>query len=87
LTLIFLEDLLDVIDALQENKSKKISWPQDATSINLVGTNLGQDLNTQITSYVTGEMLTLIRSVSDTARVDIDSSGSYTCYFYSRWRI
>lgn len=76
----FLEDLLDVIDALQEIKQED-QLAQDATSINLVGTNLGQDLNTQITSYVTGEMLTLIRSVSDTARVDIDSSGSYTVIF------
>ena len=76
----FLEDLLDVIDALQEIKQED-QLAQDATSINLVGTNLGQDLNTQITSYVTGEMLTLIRSVSDTVRVDIDSSGSYTVIF------
>jgi hypothetical protein len=76
----FLEDLLDVIDALQEIKQED-QLAQDATSINLVGTNLGQDLNTQITSYVTGEILTLIRSVSDTARVDIDSSGSYTVIF------
>jgi hypothetical protein len=76
----FLEDLLDVIDALQEIKQED-QLAQDATSINLVGTNLGQDLNTQITSYVTGEMLTLIRSISDTARVDIDSSGSYTVIF------
>lgn len=76
----FLEDLLDVIDALQEIKQED-QLAQDATSINLVGTNLGQDLNTQITSYVTGEILTLMRSVSDTARVDIDSSGSYTVIF------
>jgi len=76
----FLEDLLDVIDALQEIKQED-QLAQDATSINLVGTKLGQDLNTQITSYVTGEMLTLMRSVSDTARVDIDSSGSYTVIF------
>ena len=76
----FLEDLLDVIDALQEIKQED-QLAQDATSINLVGTNLGQDLNTQITSYVTGEILTLMRSVSDAARVDIDSSGSYTVIF------
>jgi len=76
----FLEDLLDVIDALQEIKQED-QLAQDATSINLVGTNLGQDLNTQITSYVTGEILTLMRNVSDTARVDIDSSGSYTVIF------
>ena len=54
---------------------------QDATSTNIVGTKLGQDLQTQITSFITGEVLTLMRSVSDTARVDIDSAGSYTVIF------
>ena len=76
----FLEDLLDVIDALQEIKQED-QLAQDATSTKIVGTKLGQDLQTQITSFVTGEVLTLMRSVSDTARVDIDSSGSYTVIF------
>lgn len=76
----FLEDLLDVIDALQEIQEED-QLAQDATSINIVGTKLGQDLNTQITSYITGEVLTLMRSVNDTARVDIDSSASYTVIF------
>ena len=76
----FLEDLLDVIDALQEIKQED-QLAQDATSTNIVGTKLGQDLQTQITSFVTGEVLTLMRSVSDSARVDIDSSGSYTVIF------
>ena len=76
----FLEDLLDVIDALQEIQEED-QLAQDATTINLVGTSLGQDLNTQITSYITGEVLTLMRSVNDTARVDIDSSASYTVIF------
>jgi len=72
--------LLDVIDALQEIKEED-QLAQDATSTNIVGTQLGQDLKTQITSFVTGEVLTLTRSVSDTARVDIDSAGSYTVIF------
>jgi len=76
----FLEDLLDVIDALQEIKQED-QLAQDATSTNIVGTQLGQDLKTQVTSFITGEVLTLMRSVSDTARVDIDSSGSYTVIF------
>ena len=76
----FLEDLLDVLDALQEIQQED-QLAQDATSTNIVGTKLGQDLNTQITSFITGEVLTLIRSVSDAARVDIDSSGSYTVIF------
>ena len=76
----FLEDLLDVIDALQEIQQED-QLAQDATSTNIVGTQLGQDLKTQVTSFITGEVLTLMRSVSDTARVDIDSAGSYTVIF------
>ena len=76
----FLEDLLDVIDALQEIKQED-QLAQDATSTNIVGTELGQDLKTQITSFITGEVLTLMRSVSDSARIDIDSAGSYTVIF------
>ena len=75
-----LEDLLDVIDALQEIKQED-QLAQDATSTNIVGTELGQDLKTQITSFITGEVLTLMRSVSDSARIDIDSAGSYTVIF------
>ena len=76
----FLEDLLDVIDALQEIKQED-QLAQDATFTNIVGTELGQDLKTQITSFITGEVLTLMRSVSDSARIDIDSAGSYTVIF------
>jgi hypothetical protein len=76
----FLEDLLDVIDALQEIQEED-QLAQDATSTSIVGTSLGQDLNTQITSYITGEVLTLMRNVNDTARIDIDSSVSYTVIF------
>ena len=76
----FLEDLLDVIDALQEIQEED-QLSQDATSTSIVGTKLGQDLNTQITSYITGEVLTLMRNVNDTARIDIDSSVSYTVIF------
>jgi len=76
----FLEDLLDVIDALQEIKEED-QLVQDATSVSIVGTKIGQDTKTQVTSFITGEVLTLMRSVSDTARIDIDSSGSYTVIF------
>ncbi len=69
-----------MLDALEEIKEED-QLGQDATSINIVGTQIGQDLNTQITSYVTGQTLTLMRSVSDTARVDVDTSGSYTVIF------
>ena len=76
----FLEDLLDVIDALQVVKEED-ALAQDGISTNIKGTKLGQDLDTQITTFYTGEKLALLRSVDSTARVDIDGSASYTVIF------
>jgi len=73
----FLEDLLDIIDQLAV-KEEEDQLKQDAGSVNLKGTQFGQDTSTQITSYITGETLTLLRSVSNTARIDIDKTGGYT---------
>ena len=76
----FLEDLLDVIDALAVSEEED-ALAQDLNAINIVGTKLGQDLDTQITSFVTGQTLTLMRNVSANARIDLDVSGSYTVIF------
>jgi hypothetical protein len=76
----FLEDLLDVIDALEVVKEEDVLG-QDAITTNIKGTKLGQDLDTQITTFYTGEKLSLLRSVESTARIDIDGSASYTVIF------
>jgi len=76
----FLEDLLDVIDALEVVKEED-ALAQDGISTNIKGTRLGQDLDTQITSFYTGEVLTLLRGVQSTARVDINGAASYTVIF------
>ena len=51
---------------------------QIATGIKLSGTDIGQDKDTQITTIITGQQITLIRSVSDTIRLDLDGSSAYT---------
>lgn len=76
----FLEDLLDLIDALEVVKEEDVLG-QDAITTSIKGTKLGQDLDTQITTFYTGEKLTLLRSVESTARIDIDGSASYTVIF------
>jgi hypothetical protein len=76
----FLEDLLDVIDALEVAKQEDVLG-QDAITTNIKGTTLGQDLETQITTFYTGEKLTMLRSVESTARIDIDGTASYTVIF------
>ena len=73
----FLEDLLDVIDTLAISEEED-QLAKDATTVNIKGTEFGQDLDTQITTFLTGEILTLQRNVSSSA---IDKSGSYTVIF------
>ncbi len=76
----FLEDLLDVIDALNVAEEED-ELAQNINSVNITGTNFGQDPDTQITTFLTGQTLTLMRSVAESARVDIDSSSSFTVIF------
>ena len=60
----FLEDLLNVL--------------ADAGGINLTGTRIGQDPDTQITTLVAGDIISVRRSVNDSVRMDLNSNGSYT---------
>ena len=76
----FLEDLLDVIDALEVAQEEDVLG-QDAITTNIKGTKFGQDLETQITTFYTGDKLTLLRSVESTARLEIDGSAGYTVIF------
>jgi len=73
----FLEDLLNVIDALaideEEDQLNKI-----ATGITIAGTTIGQDKETQITTIITGQIVSIRRAVGDTLRLDLDGSSSYT---------
>ena len=74
-----LEDMLNVLDALAVGAEE--DQLQQAGGINVTGTNLGQDLDTQITTIIEGQSLSFRRVVSDSARIDIDGSGSYTVIF------
>jgi len=73
----FLEDMLNVLDALAISE-KENALDQDATGIRITGTNLGQDKETQITTLITGQIISFRRNVNSNARVDIDGAGSYT---------
>lgn len=73
----FLEDLLDIIDSLAVGEQED-EVAQDATSIKITGTKIGQDPDTGITTFITGQIVTLMRTGNDNARLDLDGSGSYT---------
>ena len=73
----FLEDLLAIIDKLDELQEED-QLAQSATSVNIKGTSIGQDIDTQITTIVDSQTISLRRRVSDAYRLDLDASGSYT---------
>ena len=75
----FLEDLLDVLDALAIGEEE--DQLQQVTGINISGTLIGQDPDTQITTIVTGQQISLRRMVSDSARVDVNGNNAYTVIF------
>jgi hypothetical protein len=75
----FLEDMLNVLDVLAVGAEE--DQLQQAGGVNVTGTSLGQDVDTQITTIIEGQSLSFRRVVSDSARIDIDGGGSYTVIF------
>jgi hypothetical protein len=75
----FLEDLLNVLDALAIDEEE--DQLAQATSTQIVGTLLGKDPDTQITALITGNVVSLRRAVNESVRVDLDASNSYTVIF------
>ena len=75
----FLEDLLDVLDALATEEEDQLAI--NLESANISGTSIGQDTETQITTFIQGERLSMQRVVNQQAYLDLDSSGAYTVIF------
>ena len=72
----FLEDLLNVLDSLAISEEEDVL--ADAGGINLTGTKIGQDPDTQITTLIAGDVISLRRKVNDSIRLDLNGNGSYT---------
>ena len=75
----FLEDLLNVIDALAVTKQEDALV--STGTFKVIGTEFGQDKDTQITTFITGEILTLQRNVGNFARIDTDKANGFTIIF------
>ena len=46
--------------------------------IRITGTEIGQDKDTQITTIIAGQNISLTRKVSQSAKLNLDGSESYT---------
>ena len=73
----FLEDLLDVLDILSEEKEED-QLMDKITGAQIVGTTIGQDAETQITTILQGDEIKLIRTVNQNAQLVLNSEQAYT---------
>ena len=71
----FLEDLLDIIQDVNELDQTETLLQAD---LDLKGTTLGFDPDTQINTFTTDNTITFIRALENTVRVDLDKSNAYT---------
>ena len=71
----FLEDLLDIIQDVNELDQTETLLQAD---LDLKGTTLGFDQETQINTFTTDNTITFVRALENTVRVDLDKSSAYT---------
>jgi len=72
----YLEDLLNVLDALAVNKQEDVLAV--VGGIDVQGTKIGQDTETQITTLIAGNVISLRRDVNNSARLDLNGDDAYT---------
>lgn len=71
----FLEDLLDIIEDVNELDQTESLLKTD---IDLKGTQVGYDSDTQINTFITDNLITFYKTLEDTIRLDLDKSNAYT---------
>jgi len=72
----FLEDLLEVIETVDELEDSALQQV-GISPVDIKGTLFGQDSTTQITTFGDAELLTLIRQVNQSVRLDINGQTGY----------
>ena len=71
------------------NSKYSVEWPQitqkrdedvlaDTGGIDIKGTRVGQDPDTQITTLIAGDVISVRRSVNDSVRLDLNGNDAYT---------
>jgi len=71
----FLEDLLNIIEDVNELDNTESLLKTD---VDLKGTQIGFDSNTQINTFLNDNLITFYKSLEDTVRLDLDRSNAYT---------
>ena len=73
----FLEDLLDILEDLDALDSDDELAQNAFSPIDLQGTNFGNDPTTQITTFTDGEVVSILRQVNQSVRLDLNGTTSY----------
>jgi hypothetical protein len=71
----FLEDLLDIIEDVNELDQTETLLKTD---IDLKGTEVGYDSETQINTFLTDNLITFYKTLEDSIRLDLDKQNAYT---------
>jgi hypothetical protein len=71
----FLEDLLDIIEDVNELDQTETLLKTD---IDLKGTQVGYDSETQINTFLTDNIITFYKTLEDSIRLDLDKQNAYT---------
>ena len=71
----FLEDLLDFIEDVNELEQTETLLKTD---IDLKGTQIGYDSNTQINTFMTDSVITFYKQLEDTIQLDLNKANAYT---------
>ena len=71
----FLEDLLDVIEDVNELDQTSTILKTD---IDLKGTSIGYDSETQINTFMTDNVITFYKALEDTIKLDLNKANAYT---------
>src|SRR5210317_1106174 len=71
----FLEDLLDIIEDVNELDQTSTILKTD---IDLKGTQVGYDSETQINTFMTDNVITFYKVLEDTIKLDLDKANAYT---------
>jgi len=75
----FFEDLLDVLDLLNEENEEQLL--NQVSGVIVEGTQIGQDLETNITTIIEGSQIKLMRTVNQNTQLILNSDQSYTVIF------
>ena len=75
----FLEDLLDILDILEEENQTELL--NAVSGVDIQGTQVGQDLETNITTIIDGDSIKLIRQITQSSQLTLNSDQSYTVVF------